>query len=70
MSAVRVTQEGSMKQLKKGHWQKHIGKVADAIDTVANYAEEVDWVEKGQLIWSLDQLWEEEVKEHLEKEDV
>ena len=59
-----------MKQLKKGHWQKHIGKVADAIDTVANYAEEVNWIDGKVLISYLDQLWDEEVKEHIEKEEV
>ena len=50
--------------------KKHIEKVADAIDTVANYAEEVNWIERKVLIYYLDQLWEEEVKEHLEKEEV
>ena len=50
--------------------KKHIEKVADAIDTVANYAEEVGWIDGKMLISYLDQLWEEEVKEHLEKEEV
>ena len=48
---------------------KHMEKVANAIDTVANYAEEVNWVDRGILISYLDQLWGEEIKEHIEKEE-
>ena len=50
--------------------KKHIKKIADAIDTVSNYAEEVNWRDRKVLIYYLDQLWDEEVKAHLEKEEV
>ena len=48
---------------------KHIGKIADAIDTVSNYAEEVNWRDRKVLIYYLDQLWHEEVEEPLKKEE-